>query len=91
MRAWLLGRLITPAVVGRKRARCSVGHANGAPACCACTTLLQWADDRHWFPILLDGGFFRGYFEFEKDEIVDGVLERTADADTALKAFGASK
>ncbi|KAA0159698.1 hypothetical protein FNF28_05758 [Cafeteria roenbergensis] len=51
----------------------------------------MWADDRHWFPILLDGGFFRGYFEFEKDKIVDGVLERTADADTALKAFGASK
>lgn len=49
----------------------------------------QWADDRHWFPILLDGGFFRGYFEFEKDVIVDGVLERTADAETALQAFEA--
>lgn len=39
----------------------------------------MWADDRHWLPGLLEGRFFRGYFEFDGETMlsrrVDWVSE----------------
>jgi 8-oxo-dGTP diphosphatase len=35
----------------------------------------MWADDRHWLPGLLEGGSFRGFFEFVGDCMVAHQLE----------------
>ena len=34
----------------------------------------MWADDRHWFPHLLDGSHFSGRWLFDGDRLVDGGL-----------------
>ncbi|MBA3542844.1 MAG: 8-oxo-dGTP diphosphatase [Chthoniobacterales bacterium] len=30
----------------------------------------MWADDRHWLPLLLQGAHFKGYFEFDGEELL---------------------
>ncbi len=40
----------------------------------------MWADDRHWLPGLLEGGKFRGFFEFDGEEMVSKTIFWDADA-----------
>jgi 8-oxo-dGTP diphosphatase len=35
----------------------------------------MWADDIHWLPGLLEGRYFRGYFEFDGDRMLAHRLE----------------
>jgi 8-oxo-dGTP diphosphatase len=37
----------------------------------------MWADDIMWFPLLLRGVRFRGYFIFDGDQMLDSRLEET--------------
>lgn len=37
----------------------------------------MWADDRHWFPALLEGRYFRGYFTFDGDTLQAARVEMT--------------
>lgn len=39
----------------------------------------MWADDRHWFPALLRGAPFRGYFTFEGDVMGAFRVDEAAD------------
>lgn len=43
----------------------------------------MWADDAHWFPALLAGEYFRGYFTFEGDRMTGHHMEqgRSGDGD----------
>ena len=37
----------------------------------------MWPDDKHWFPLFLQGSKFSGYFKFEgHDNIIDYKLEK---------------
>ena len=37
----------------------------------------MWPDDKHWFPLFLQGSKFSGYFKFEgHDNILDYKLEK---------------
>ena len=68
---------------------CSVFHAPGcvgtmgetpeaAPFWCAVDRIpfdKMWADDRVWFPHMLAGRFFRGYFVFDGDIMLSHRLE----------------
>ena len=31
----------------------------------------MWADDRHWLPLLIRGAHFRGWFEFDGEELLE--------------------
>lgn len=31
----------------------------------------MWADDRHWFPMMLEGTYFKGRFLFDDDRLLD--------------------
>jgi 8-oxo-dGTP diphosphatase len=35
----------------------------------------MWADDAHWLPLLLEGKFFRGCFEFDSEEMLSRQIE----------------
>jgi 8-oxo-dGTP diphosphatase len=39
----------------------------------------MWADDRLWFPCLLDNRYFRGQFLFDGDELLEHALECEGD------------
>ncbi|MGD2108476.1 MAG: 8-oxo-dGTP diphosphatase [Phycisphaerae bacterium] len=36
----------------------------------------MWADDRRWFPLMLSGAPFRGWFVFDGDRMLDSRVER---------------
>lgn len=38
----------------------------------------MWSDDRHWFPVMLNGESFDGRFTFDGDRMVDHVLDTPA-------------
>lgn len=35
----------------------------------------MWADDTHWLPLLLEGKRFRGFFEFDGDQMLSQEIE----------------
>lgn len=40
----------------------------------------MWADDRHWIPLLLRGVFFRGWFTFEGDRMLEAAVKEAEPA-----------
>lgn len=51
----------------------------------------MWADDQFWFPALLNGRYFRGYFTFHGDQLLDHRVDLAASMDGNVQVQGQSQ